>query len=540
MAADLSRKIGGQFLDAGGAVYNVKHPAYGAVGDGVADDTAAINRALAKAKVAGGTHGSGGVLYFPPGVYRITQPLDLTLAQVHLRGAGAYRSVLRLDTGGVGLDFTGATFCTVKGFKIDTEGMSTPSTVGVLLARISTGAQSWHVQFEDVVIRMHSDTLANGGNGTVGIYNYASEVFGVKGSYVMGDTGLYVGGSNTFGLTSPYQTIATGAQSMTVVEVDGASNLLGIAGPALMLRGGAVAKIDAHLTSTWNHAGLAAPYDYAIDSAGQWTDLEYAGSVEQFPRVLRQADAPLRGLHLRAYAGFGFDKPQIFLAGTAANIEGGDIEVIPTPDTINDVGYLIDADSAAAHVVQGAVLRVRNQKLRIQNTFATSSIRGNTVLATTPVADVSVSAPDTKGNVILGTDGQGDLNATGGYRQTIDGWYHNDVAASLSAVRIARLESTVALSQLWLPVRAGSITGVVVRSNAACTAGTLTVEVEKNGAATGLTAVLDTVNTIVKSTTQAKDLDVFAPGDTVSVRITTSADWAPTTADIRVAIEVET
>jgi hypothetical protein len=50
---------------------NVKTDALpAAVGDGQADDTAAIQRALAALR-------DGSVLYFPPGTYRITAPLTL-------------------------------------------------------------------------------------------------------------------------------------------------------------------------------------------------------------------------------------------------------------------------------------------------------------------------------------------------------------------------------------------------------------------------------------------------------------------------------
>lgn len=49
---------------------NVKNVPYGALGDGVADDTAAIQAAIDAA-------GYGGVVYLPKGVYKVSQPLDL-------------------------------------------------------------------------------------------------------------------------------------------------------------------------------------------------------------------------------------------------------------------------------------------------------------------------------------------------------------------------------------------------------------------------------------------------------------------------------
>jgi Pectate lyase superfamily protein len=56
--------------DKGGQVFNVK--SYGAVGDGSADDTAAINAAEAAAEAVHGT------VYFPPGTYKITSTITLS------------------------------------------------------------------------------------------------------------------------------------------------------------------------------------------------------------------------------------------------------------------------------------------------------------------------------------------------------------------------------------------------------------------------------------------------------------------------------
>lgn len=56
--------LSAQFFDRGGVVYNVMHPDFGAKGDGINDDGAAINSAIT-------TVGSndGGVIVFPPGTY---------------------------------------------------------------------------------------------------------------------------------------------------------------------------------------------------------------------------------------------------------------------------------------------------------------------------------------------------------------------------------------------------------------------------------------------------------------------------------------
>jgi parallel beta-helix repeat protein len=68
-------------------VYNVKAAAYGAVGNDIADDTTAINAAITAA-------GTTGVVFFPPGTYKVT---GLTVsANSRLVGSGARVSALAL------------------------------------------------------------------------------------------------------------------------------------------------------------------------------------------------------------------------------------------------------------------------------------------------------------------------------------------------------------------------------------------------------------------------------------------------------------
>jgi hypothetical protein len=84
--------------DKGGAVYNVK--AYGAVGDGVADDTAAIQAAITAATLqisnnsATAVSAKGSIVYFPMGIYKITSTLHLS-SGVSIRGAGMRTTQLR-------------------------------------------------------------------------------------------------------------------------------------------------------------------------------------------------------------------------------------------------------------------------------------------------------------------------------------------------------------------------------------------------------------------------------------------------------------
>ncbi|HEV7587551.1 MAG TPA: glycosyl hydrolase family 28-related protein, partial [Longimicrobium sp.] len=67
-----------------GGVINVKD--FGAAGDDRADDHPAIARALDAARKAGeyGEGARGAIVFFPPGIYRVSRPLDCTQRQFNL------------------------------------------------------------------------------------------------------------------------------------------------------------------------------------------------------------------------------------------------------------------------------------------------------------------------------------------------------------------------------------------------------------------------------------------------------------------------
>ena len=69
MTAITDALFGARFLDKGGAVFNVKHPDFGAKGDGVTDDASAIQTAI----------DVGGIVFFPVGTYLKIPNISLPL-----------------------------------------------------------------------------------------------------------------------------------------------------------------------------------------------------------------------------------------------------------------------------------------------------------------------------------------------------------------------------------------------------------------------------------------------------------------------------
>lgn len=143
-----------------------------------------------------------------------------------------------------------------------------------------------------------------------------------------------------------------------------------------------------------------------------------------------------------------------------------------------------------------------------------------------------------------GFDTNGDVIAEGGFLTAVDGWYQNNAAASQTDVALTRLSGPGHAANAWIAPVGGSILRVWVSSNEARTAGTLEVEVYKNGSlfadATPTAVQINASNTTGRSLPVDKDEATFAFGDQLEIRVTTSATWAPVTADIRAGIVVET
>ena len=124
-------------------VVNVRD--YGAVGDGVADDTAAINAAIAYARTNLYDHDRQGFhLVIPQGRYLVTSPINLTMfdnrgVNVDARGA----TLIGRTAGKAVVDMIGTRWAVLDGLTIYGDSTRTPS-IGIQLARatVTTNACS--------------------------------------------------------------------------------------------------------------------------------------------------------------------------------------------------------------------------------------------------------------------------------------------------------------------------------------------------------------------------------------------------------------
>jgi hypothetical protein len=114
---------------------------YGATGNGVSDDTAAVQSAITAVA------GVGGVLYFPPGTYKISSALTAA-SYVELKGAGSGVSVIsQTSTTANGISGVDLTNVKITGLSID--GPSSGSGIGIALT-ISANPDVTFIVMDDV------------------------------------------------------------------------------------------------------------------------------------------------------------------------------------------------------------------------------------------------------------------------------------------------------------------------------------------------------------------------------------------------------
>ncbi len=282
---------------------------FGACGNGRCDDTGAFQRAV---------NTGAGRIRIPVGSYRLTRPLNLT--GIHSGplilfgdgwGSDGAGSSILCDTGTVCIDASGAAFVTIEDLAIS-PGHATPSTVGILFARTVAARYSSFNGLRNVRIHLRHNAEANGGAGTIGIYNLACENWKYQGGLVYADIPIVFSATNIYNVSSSYTALLGGYQSMSVVELSGSIGLVAFGGPALKILGAA----NLHFGNTYmlSERGNAFEFAMAIDST---QGLEHSGSIEGFRRLLTTTTR-LEGIVLRSRIVPVAGKSVIDLDGTQA------------------------------------------------------------------------------------------------------------------------------------------------------------------------------------------------------------------------------
>jgi hypothetical protein len=185
-------------------------------------------------------------------------------------------------------------------------------------------------------------------------------------------------------------------------------------------------------------------------------------------------------------------------------------------------------------------VHVKNEGI-VTNAFAIEGAFTNGINLSNGVItnDIVMDSGNLLRNPVAGTiDINADIDATGGYLHQLDYWFQENVAANQVDV-VLNMDGNALRAEVPV-IFDGSIIGVAVYSNAACTVDDLRAEPSIDGVPIGLVAILDSVtNPQTNTAFQARGIDAFTAGQRIGAVVTTTAGWLPVTADITVSILVE-
>ena len=313
--------IDGKFLDAGsGAVarnirdkfseIQISVKDFGAVGNGVTDDTVAIQAAINRATTL-----LGGQVYFPAGTYLISAALSITVSGVDLVGAGPSASIIKGTNGtqnGVsilaatstgnrvfGLRFShsssstgraiapqSATTLTVDNVTTDSSwsyglNVNAAAASTTYLSRSSISGSAFGVLLQTGTAYISQCSIATTAGTNAGLTNTGATAY-VSGSVISGPTGIESSGSAaTATFASSCAVTATAGYAAQVNTATGtlslaACTLTGTSGSAFIAAGTGVLLIDSACVVSGLISDLrtaAAPFFYTFAANGNFTPL---------------------------------------------------------------------------------------------------------------------------------------------------------------------------------------------------------------------------------------------------------------------------
>jgi hypothetical protein len=181
---------------------------FGAVGDGIADDTAAIQAALDSSVTA--------AVYFPAGAYKLTACLNNTNGYRSLVGPGGSIAVtLNSTSTDYIIDNTGTNWGVIEGIQFS----SNSARVGVYYNRSATAGFEYcqNNVLRNCRFELGTNTAANGGLGRVCYYNRSAELNLIENCQFRSDTPVMVVAA-TNPVFLPIYTTEGSIVSMTCVE----------------------------------------------------------------------------------------------------------------------------------------------------------------------------------------------------------------------------------------------------------------------------------------------------------------------------------
>jgi hypothetical protein len=282
---------------------------------------------------------------FGAATYHVGATINLT--GLHAKGAvlrgirksEAGISIFKGETGGVLFDLSGSANIKLQDFTV-LDGDTNKSTVAFLLSRTTDYHYCNYNELRSIYVKMATNPTANGGYGSVGIYNNAGEAFTLDTPFIIADNPLVLTGSNAFGIETALATHYTGTTSHTLQVIRGPATFVVAAnglGYPVYLQG--VEDVVAHDVYTAAWTGHAK--DFAFYMKNVWA-LTLTGHTEYSSRVIELHGDLRDGKIIITANNQSATDSQIYLAERNTRIKYMDIDIWPKSGPGGDLFQAFD------------------------------------------------------------------------------------------------------------------------------------------------------------------------------------------------------